>query len=307
MRKFDGIANSIDILVGSLEEIVNPDATHLTEFQSRSLCKSCLCPYAYTQQYHVGLERDSRLEVDCQFIPFTGKALNSLFEIELNILLQQMLMHESSHRIVDRSHDLRSHLDHSHLGTSMLEVLCHLKPDEATAHNDSSPHVVSLHIGLDTIGIAHITQGKDTLAVDAFQRRHHRRSTRREQELVVGLDIFLSVSRTHRHLLLRCINGKHLILDTHIDVEPLAECFWSLHEEAVALFYHTANIIRQATIGIRDVFAFFEKDDLCILGQSSDASRCGCSTSHAAHDEVFCIICSHSQKGCFKNIEQSVS
>ena len=70
MGKLYGIANGIDVLIRSLQIFVHSDASHLANLQSGFLCQACFGFHANAQQHHVGMKRDARLEMHCQFITF---------------------------------------------------------------------------------------------------------------------------------------------------------------------------------------------------------------------------------------------
>ena len=132
----------------------------------------------------------------------------------------------------------------------MLQILCHLQADEASAHDYGTLHLMLRHIGLYAVCITHVSEGEDALAVNTFKRRHNRRCSGRKQQFVVALNVFFAVSGMHGHLLCFDINGCHFAQYAHIDIEPLAESLRRLHKQAVAVFYHPSYIVRQTTIGV---------------------------------------------------------
>ena len=143
-----------------------------------------------------------------------------------------------------------SHLHHSHLCAGMLQILCHLQTDESTSHNDCTPHLVVVHVTFDAVSVAHVSQREDSFAVDAGERWHHWRRSRREQQLVVAFAIFLAVGGAHSHFSGCRVYRRHFVPGAHVDIETLAESFWSLHKQAVAAFYHSTDIIWQSAVGV---------------------------------------------------------
>ena len=68
MRKLNGVAYSINMLMGCLQIFIHPDTAHLANPQSGSLSQAGLCPYANAEQHYIGLQTDTRFEVDGQLV-----------------------------------------------------------------------------------------------------------------------------------------------------------------------------------------------------------------------------------------------
>ena len=167
MWKFYGIAHGIDIGCGGLQIFIHPNATHFAQFQYGILSQTGFGTNTYAKQHHIGFESDSRLEIDLNGIVYARKTLHGLLEIEFHTLLQQMFVHYGGHRVVDRAHHLRSHLHHSHFGSSVLEIFSHFESYKSAAHYHSTTHFVVGHILLNAVGVTHISEGKDAFTVDA--------------------------------------------------------------------------------------------------------------------------------------------
>ncbi|EJW92376.1 hypothetical protein EVA_19518 [gut metagenome] len=194
-----------------------------------------------------------------------------------------MFVHQRSHREVDGCHHLVGHFDHGHFRTRFLQVLGHLQTDEAGTDDDRPLHVVLLQVRLDGIRIVHITQGKDAFTVDARQRRTYRRSSRREQQFVVRFRVGAPIRSTDIHRPAFRMYSQHFRPRPHIDAETLAELLRCLHKQFLAFGNHTTNVIRQATVGIRNVFSLFEQDDFGLFGISTDAGCSGCTACYTTY------------------------
>lgn len=297
MGKLDGVAHGVDIGDRGLQIVIDPDATHLAQTYAGSLGQSGLGPHADAEQHHVGLEADARLEVYGERAVVARKGVDSLLQIELHALLLQMLVDERRHRIVDGRHHLVGHLDHRHLGSGVHEVFGHLESYEPSAHDDGTLHIVVGHIGLDAVGVGHIAQREDALAVDARQRRHHWRGTGRKQEFVVRLDILAAVGGAHGHLAAGGVDGDDLAQCAHIYIEPAAERLGRLHKQTVTVGDDTAYVIRQSTVGIRDIGSFLDEDNLCFLGQATYTRGGGGSSGHSTYYNISRGLGRHSGKG----------
>ena len=293
MRIFDGIAYGINRFVGSLKVFVHFDSPHLAQLDSGFYGQSGFRTYTDGKNHQVGFQTDAGLELHRQ--PF-GRRLESfhpLLQEEFHPFLQQMLVYQRRHGIIYRPHHLVGHFYHRHLGTGMVQVLGHLQTDKSAAHDNCPTYTMLLQVFLDTVCIIHIAQGEDTRKVDAGQGRTYRRSSRRKQKLVVRFTVLFPVGSPHTHLLLLPVDGYHLRTGTYINIEPAAKCLRSLYEQPVTVFYHTTYIIRQTTIGIRNVFSPFKKNYGCFFGISTDTGSSRCTSGHSTYYNIF-----HHTKAC---------
>ena len=229
------------------------------------------------------------------FIAFTGETLYCLLQIEFDTFLLQMLMHKCSHRVVDRSHHLWSHLHDSHLCAGMLKIFGHLKTDEPSSHYNGSVHLVMGDICLDTVGVADISKGKYPFALYARQWRNNGRCAGREQQLVIALGIAFAVRAFYCHLFCSGVNGCHFASGAYVDVESFAKGLGCLHKKLVTLFYHASDVIGKSTVGIRDMFSFFKQNNLCIFCQPPDSGSGSSTAGNSTYYHVFLFIlgCGH--------------
>ena len=181
MRKLDGIAHGINRLIGSLQELIDPNPLHVAYLQPRFYGKPGFGTHADRQYHQIGIEPDSRFQSHTDALTVFVKTFYRLTQIKTDSLLQQMPVYERSHRIVDGAHYLIRHFHNRYFGPGVMQVFRHLKSDKSAAYDDGTLYRMLLHVLLNLIGIANVTQGKNSFAVDARQRRTDGRCSRRQQ------------------------------------------------------------------------------------------------------------------------------
>ena len=128
-----------------------------------------------------------------------------------------------SHREVDRRHNLIAHFDNRNGNARMMQVFGHFKPDKSCSHHNGAFHLIVRNVGLDQVGILHIAKRKYAFRMDAFQRRLHRSSSRRQQKFIISFLVFFSASFADSQCFAFRINGNNLILHSHINAETLSK------------------------------------------------------------------------------------
>ena len=124
---------------------------------------------------------------------------------------------------IDRRHHLIAHLYDRHSRSRAMQVLGHFQSDKSRAHDDSAGDRSCSYIVFDTVRIVDVSQSENSFAVDALQRRTHRRSARRQEQLVVAFRIGRSIRTAHFDALCRGIDAYRLVFDPHVDIESSAE------------------------------------------------------------------------------------
>ena len=122
----DSIPHGIDMLIGGLQVLVHIDSSCLSQLEACFLCQAGLGSYPDGEEDKVSLQRYPRLQVYGQLSFFLREGLDCLLQVKLYSVLQEMLMHEGSHREVDRCHHLIGHLDDGDFGSRFLQILGHL-------------------------------------------------------------------------------------------------------------------------------------------------------------------------------------
>ena len=111
----------------------------------------------------------------------------------LHAVLDEVLLDEGGHLDVERGEQLVGELDDGDLDAAFDEVLGQFDPDEAAAH-DHGGRLRAGEDGIDSgshlVDVTDVAQGECPL--HAGDRGHERRGARREDEVVVVLEVLLS-------------------------------------------------------------------------------------------------------------------
>ena len=115
----------------------------------------------------------------------------------------------------------------------MYEIVSHFQPDEPSAYYDCIRNLVSAEILFYCIGVVNVPECEDSLGINAIQWRLDRVGARREQELVVALDISFRAAALciglrrlcafYGDLLLPGVDAYSFAFSADLDVEAAAE------------------------------------------------------------------------------------
>ena len=242
---FDGIAQCVDGLIGSLHAGIDADASGRAQFQPSLTCQLGFRTYADAQYHQVGLQHLSVVEVHTDLSVLVGEVMHAVLQVEGDTLFRQVLMHDGSHGEVERSHDLVRHLHDVRLDVQVTQVFRHLQSDEASAHDDGMLHLGVFHQVLDGVRVGHVAQGQDARMVDALDARTQRFGTRGEYQSVVTLGVGLSRQYPPDvHPTLGTVDGDDLLLGADVDAEAVGESLCGLYEELLAVVDGSTYIIR---------------------------------------------------------------
>ena len=286
MGKLHGVAHGIDVGGRRAHKPVDHDAARLARPDAGRHGQRRLGAHAHREQHDVGRERAARAQAHPQRVAVGLERFDGLAQIEPHAPGRELLVHEGGHREVERRHDLVAHFDHAHGRARGVQVFGHLQADETAAHHDGVPHRAAVHPGLDAVGVGHVAQRKHTRQVGPRQGRPHGRGPRRQQQFVVALGGGGAVGRAHADGLCRRVDGHDLAARTHVDGKAAAEGLGRLHEQAVAPGYGAADVIGQAAVGIRDVFAALEHHDFRTFVHAAQTGGSRGSSGHAAYDDI---------------------
>jgi len=83
----------------------------------------------------------------------------------------------------------------------------------------------------------------------------------------------------------RSINGEDLAIDPHIQIEAGIQAFRCLHQQTLAVFDDTANVVGQTAVGERNIGAALEYDDGCGFGKTTGPGRRAGAARNSADNE----------------------
>ena len=186
---------------------------------------------------------------------------------------------------VDDIHGLVSHLHHGNVDAPRMEVFRHLQADETGTHHQGVFHLAVVHQGADPVGIRNGPKGVDRRMFETGNGRFHRRSTGRQEQLVVGFIVFTACCQVFDpDVLFVGADCYNLVPGAHVDVEQFLEPFGALNDETSPLGDRIADVVGEAAVRIGDVVASFEDDDFRCFVKSFEPGCRGHAGGHAAND-----------------------
>ena len=204
--------------------------------------------------------------------------LYGMLQIKGYTFLNKMLVYKRSCGEIYRRHYLISHLYDGNRGSGVMQILGHLKSDEASTYNNGTLDAVTADIFLNLICIVDVAESEHSVDVDSFKRRTHRRSSRRKKKTVVALTIYFSICTAHFYAMSCRIDGENFTVDTYVNIELTGECFRRMNKKTFTVGNCSSYIIRKSAIGIGNVMSALKDYDFCLLVCTSDS--CGrCSSS----------------------------
>ena len=118
---------------------------------------------------------------------------------------------------------------------------------------------------VDAEGVFDGAEGEDAL-VRLHKGRPHRLRPRRIDQLIVAFRILLAVGEvTHAHLFLLAQDLHRLAVHAHVHIEAAQKTFRRLQGQLFAVLDDAAYVVRKPAVGVRNVAAAFEHDDLRAL------------------------------------------
>ena len=206
--------------------------------------------------------------------------------MKVHALAREVLLQGRRHLRIERRHHLRQLFKDRDRQLAVDQVLYHLQADEAATNNDRGLRVALGDPRADAAGIGNTAHGEHPRQFDPRQRRPDRCGPRREYENVVGLLSRRAVAQvTHHQHARSCVDGSHLGVGVHCDVEALAEHLARRNQQLAFVGDHVADVVGQAAVGEGDIRTAVEDDDLTRLIESSQARRAGRATGDAADDQ----------------------
>ena len=168
------------------------------------------------------------------------------------------------------------------------QVLGHLQPDEAGAHDGGAPRLLAVDEVGDCVGILDGAQREQAPGIDAGKVGRHGAGAGGQDQLVVALDVLGAVVQaTHGDGAGGAVDGDDLLAHAGIDVEAVAEALRCLRVTFGAIGDGTADVVGQAAGGVFHKAGALDHDDLGVLIQTAQTGRGGCSSGDAADDDDF--------------------
>lgn len=244
--------------------------------------------WAHADGEHCKIRSDAAAVSENDGFPSVGEALDGGAEGKLDAILFQLSSDECRHFRIKRRHHLIGCFYEVDIQALVAQIFRHLQSDEAAANDHRCFWRSGVHKSFESIHVSDVADGEDAVArlFETFQPRHDRRCTRGEHKHIVALLAFLAGAQiADRHRFLLRLDGDDLCLRVDLQIEPGVHRFHILHQQLLAFWDHTADIIRKAAVCERNIFAALKKHDLRRFIQTAQASSAGCTTGNSADDQ----------------------
>lgn len=194
---------------------------------------------------------------------------------DVHAVRDELVLDPDGHLGVERGEDLVGELDEGDVQPAVDEVLRDLDPDESTTDDDRVTGVVPaggrdgpgrVDAGGEAIDVGDVAQ--DEHAVGAGDGRDDGSGAGTEHQLVVGLGV-RAVRAVDGDRAGGGVDVGHPAADADVQAEPGVQRGRGLQEERVTVLDDAADVVGQAAVGVRDVLARLQDDDLGLLVQAT--------------------------------------
>ena len=217
-----------------------------------------------------------------------GKTLDGSAEGEPDTVLFELSCDQSRHLRIERRHNLVSCFYKVHIQTFVAQIFRHFQPDEAAANDDRFLWRVGVHEALEGVNISDVADREDAVlcSIQPFQRRYDRGCARGKHKGVVSFLAALTGGQIlDRDHLFGRMERRDFRAGVDLQIEPGRHRLHILHQKLLALADHAADVVRQTTIGKRDVFPALKEYDLRVLVKTAQTRCAGSTAGYPADDQ----------------------
>lgn len=290
-RNLDGVAGGVDEGVRSAQVFVHQDAPSGAESQTGLAGQAGLGSNPNAQDYHLGRDGSSVSQAYAFSLPGALDSRRLAVEMQFDPLLAHVLMDNGCHFTVQGAHHLVGGLHHMDLHPAGMQAFGHLQTDKAGTHHYCTGWLLDIDISFDHVAVRDIADGKHIGQFDAGDIWNYGRRTGGEDHVVIALPVgFTAGQILDFHLFDFREDAHHLAHGADIDIEAAFHGFGGLHQQTGSLGDDSADVVRQAAIGKRNVFAPFEHDDLGLFVKSPQTGGGAGSSSHPANNNYLHAI-----------------
>ena len=141
-------------------------------------------------------------------------------------------MNVRRHIEIKRSNEMVGKLDDGHVKSCVGKIFSHLHADISAADHHRRFGMVFLYILFDFHHVGDVAQSEHPVTVDSINLRAHGRSTRRKNQAVVSLGVFLTCFQIFDcNDLVFGINGNRLAECANFDIETSLEALGCLQSK----------------------------------------------------------------------------
>src|SRR5574344_140891 len=205
----------------------------------------------------------------CRYsVCFISKTDYIASQLQTDSLLTNFAMSKSRHIIIQNIEKLIRTLYYGHSNSHIVQILGNLKSDKTATYNYYRLGIVFCYIVSNSIRIFHCTQRKKSSAVSPREVWNYWLCTWRKNKLVIAFFVYFFIVQIMdcNHFVLR-VDVRNFLVCTYFYSKSIPKALWRLKRKFSFITDYSANIVRQATIRIRNEARSLEKNDLCILIQ----------------------------------------
>ena len=265
--------------------LVDVNPTQFAYFQSGGFGKLYIGSGADTEHHHIAGYLAAILQSNYGLSIALAEISDSDGKHYLNRVRPQGFLHLLCHLRVQWGQHLVQHLNHCYFHAAVLQIFCHFQAYVSAADNYRFFRFLPGNEFQDFVGISKVTQYEDTFGVDSGQGRSDGAGSRRQDESIIGLKVFLTGSNVN-HFYLPGIRHDcfDLRLYPYFNAEPAFKVLGSGNCHETTVFNHTAYEIGKAAMCVGDVLAPLEHDYFGIFVETTGPGGCRGATGTTAND-----------------------
>ena len=283
-----GVAHGVDAGNGGLHPVVDHDAVPDPQFQARLLGQGGVRRDADGQNHHVGVKRGPVFQQYVYAAVPLREALHRIAQCQLHTVSAHLAVDKGRHIRVKGVHQLLRPLDDGDLHPQLPQVLRQFQPDEAAAGQHRGPGMFFLNIVFHAESALHRPQGEELLQPHAGETGPGWLRAGGENQFVIALlELPPRLQILDGDSFALRMNGGDLMTHPHIHPEAGEKALRRLERQGLRGLNGSADVIRQAAVGVGDIAGAFEDHDLRLLVQSAEPGRRRSASRYAADDDNF--------------------
>ena len=285
---FDHIAHGEDVRVLGLHVVVDDDTAPLVEGQASVFRDAAVRANADGQDDELRFDGGAALQGRDDGVALVFEGGDRVAQLEADALVADLAVEHLRHLKVEGRHDLIRRLEDGDVDAGFFQVLRHLEADEPAADHDSCLDLLLIDHGAEQVRVRDGPEGVDAGRVDARDGRPQGRGTGREDQFVVSfVVVFVRVTVVDEDRFVHAVDRRDLVVGPDIHTEPVSHLLRRSDEQGVAGADDIADVVRQAAVGIGDIVASFEYDDLRGFIEPAQSGSTTGAAGHATDDDNF--------------------
>ena len=208
--------------------------------------------------------------------------------MQIYSVIADVFVKDHGHLGIDGSHDLVSGLYNGDCKSGVMKIFSHLQADEtASDHHCALSALVADHAA-DVVGVRNGPECENAGRINARNAGTQRGRTGRDDELVIALSVLLAgdvIFDADRFA--AAVDRDGFVTGAHVDIKALAHDFGLCHQKCVAGLNDITDVIGKAAIGVGDVLAALQHDDLGFFVKPAQPGSAAGAGGYASDDQYF--------------------